>query len=52
MKKSNIDIEIKIEGKSTTLVPLSDNSPEYKIVKESAKQLGLNFEEEYNSNYK
>lgn len=46
LSKSNIDIEIKIKGKSTTLVPLSENSPEYKIVKESAKQLGLNFEEE------
>jgi hypothetical protein len=49
LSKSNIDIEIKIKGKSTTLVPLSENSPEYKIVKESAKQLGLNFEEEYQS---
>jgi hypothetical protein len=46
LSKSNIDIEIKIKGKSTTLVPLSENSPEYKIVKESAKQLGLNFEED------
>jgi len=46
LKENNIDIEIRIKGKSTTNKPLTENSAEYKIVKESAKQLGLNFEEE------
>ncbi len=46
LSQNNIEIEIRIKGKSTNLKPLSENSPEYKIVKESAKQLGLNFNEE------
>ena len=43
---NNIEIEIRIKGKSTASKPLSEISQEYKIVRESAKQLGLNFEEE------
>jgi len=43
---NNIEIEIRIKGKSTAAKPLSETSQEYKIVKESAKQLGLNFDEE------
>jgi hypothetical protein len=43
---NNIEIEIRIKGKSTSSKPLTETSQEYKIVKESAKQLGLNFEEE------
>lgn len=43
---NNIEIEIKIKGKSTQAKPISENSQEYKIIKESAKQLGLNFDEE------
>lgn len=43
---NNIEIEIRIKGKSTHAKPLTETSQEYKIVKESAKQLGLNFEEE------
>lgn len=43
---NNIEIEIRIKGKSTNAKPLNETSQEYKIVKESAKQLGLNFEEE------
>lgn len=46
LAQNNIEIEIKIKGKSTQAKPLTDASQEYKIVKESAKQLGLNFEEE------
>lgn len=46
LAQNNIEIEIRIKGKSTTAKPLSESSQEYKIVKESAKQLGLNFEEE------
>jgi hypothetical protein len=41
-----VNIEIKIKGKSTSAKPLSESSTEYKVVKESAKQLGLNFEED------
>lgn len=46
LAQNNIEIEIKIKGKSTQSKPLTDSSQEYKIVKESAKQLGLNFDEE------
>lgn len=46
LAQNNIEIEIRIKGKSTAAIPLTENSQEYKIVKESAKQLGLNFEEE------
>lgn len=46
LAQNNIEIEIRIKGKSTLAKPLSENSQEYKIVKESAKQLGLHFEED------
>jgi hypothetical protein len=46
LAQNNIEIEIRIKGKSTSAKPLSESSQEYKIVKESAKQLGLNFDEE------
>ncbi len=46
LAQNNIEIEIKIKGKSTNAKPLTETSAEYKIIKESAKQLGLNFEEE------
>ena len=46
LAQNNIEIEIRIKGKSTTAKPLTENSQEYKIVKESAKQLGLNFDED------
>ena len=45
LAQNNIEIEIRIKGKSTVGKPITDNSPEYKAVKESAKQLGLEFEE-------
>ena len=43
---NNIEIEIRIKGTSTRSKPITESSQEYKIVKESAKQLGLDFEEE------
>jgi Protein of unknown function (DUF499) len=46
LAQNNIEIEIKIKGKSTASKPISETSQEYKIVKESAKQLGLSFDEE------
>lgn len=46
LAQNNIEIEIRIKGKSTSSKPLTESSQEYKIVKESAKQLGLTLEEE------
>lgn len=46
LMSNNIEIEIKIKGKSSLAKPISENSQEYKIIKESAKQLGLKLEEE------
>lgn len=43
---NQVEITISIKGRSTTAVPLTENSPEYKIIKESAQQLGLKLEEE------
>ena len=43
---NNVEIEIRIKGKTTAGKTLTESSPEYKTVKESARQLGLNFEEE------
>ncbi len=43
--KNNVEIRIEIKGKTTEANPINENSPQYKIAKESAKQLGLNFEE-------
>jgi len=44
--QNQIEIEIKIKGKSTPNNILTQSNNQYKIVKESAKQLGLSFEEE------
>jgi hypothetical protein len=46
LASNNIEIEIKITGKSTQSKPLTETSPVYTSVKESAKQLGLSFSEE------
>jgi hypothetical protein len=46
LMKNNIDITITIKGKSTSAAPLTENSQNFKIIKESASQLGLNFEAE------
>ena len=44
--KNNVEIKIEIKGKSNQSNPLDENSIQYKITKESAKQLGLDFKEE------
>lgn len=46
LAQNNIEIQIKISGKSTSSKPITESSQEYKIVKESARQLGLDFNEE------
>jgi hypothetical protein len=46
LKENSIEIEVIIKAKSTPAKPLTESSQEYKIVKESAKQLGLGFEED------
>lgn len=46
LKDNQVEIEIKIKGKSTKAKQITENSQEYKIIKESAKQLGLDLEEE------
>lgn len=46
LAQNNIEIEIRVKGKSTSAKPITESTQEYKIVKESARQLGLNFEEE------
>ena len=44
--KNNVKIEIKIKGNSTESNPITESSEQFKITKESAKQLGLTFETE------
>jgi hypothetical protein len=46
LKDNGVEIEIKVKGKSTGTNPLKENSVQYKITKESASQLGLDFSEE------
>lgn len=46
LKNNQLEIEVKFKGKSTNLYPIEESSQIYKIIKESAKQLGLNLEEE------
>lgn len=46
LAQNNVEIEIRIKGRSNSSNPLSETSNQYKITKESAKQLGLNFEVE------
>lgn len=43
---NRVEITVSIKGRSTTAKPLTENSAEYKIIKESARQLGLTLEEE------
>jgi hypothetical protein len=45
-KDNNIEIEVCFKIKSTPNMPLDDSKPQYKSAKESAKQLGFDFEEE------
>ena len=46
LKNNNLKIEIKFTAKSNPTNPLTENSATVKSVKESASQLGLNFETE------
>lgn len=46
LKLNNVEIEIRIKGKTNETAPLYENSDQYKITKESAKQLGLDFKAE------
>ena len=46
LAQNSVEIEIKIKGKSTTARPLTETSPEYRIIIEGAQQLGLSVEEE------
>jgi len=41
---NNVDIEIKITGRSNTSHPITEASDQYRITKESANQLGLEFD--------
>lgn len=46
LKDNNIEIQIKIKGSSTPSHPLRKTSPNFKIVQESARQLGLDLQVE------
>ena len=46
LKNNNLKIEVKFTASNHPTSPLTDNSPIVKSVKESASQLGLNFETE------
>ena len=46
LKKNNLKIDIKFTAESTEQNPLTENSPTFKSIKESASQLGLDFEME------
>ncbi len=46
LRDNDVEIFIEIKGKSKQSAPIAENTNNYKIPKESAKQLGLKFEEE------
>jgi len=46
LAKNGVEIEIRIHGRSTEDFPITETSDQYRITKESAKQLGLEFEAE------
>jgi len=46
LSNNNVKIEVTIKAQSTEANPITENSNQYKITKESANQLGLNFEAE------
>ena len=46
LKNNGLEIEISFKAKTTSLNPLDESAQVYKVVKESAMQLGLNIEEE------
>ncbi len=43
LKDNRIEIDIRIKGHSTANDPITKTSQKFKIIQESAKQLGLNF---------
>ena len=46
LNQNNLEIEVSFKAKSTTSNPLDESAQSYKVVKESAQQLGLKLEEE------
>ena len=46
LKNNGLEIEISFKAKTTSSNPLDESAQIYKVVKESAMQLGLNLEEE------
>lgn len=46
LNQNNLEIEVSFKAKSTTSNPLDESAQIYKVVKESAQQLGLKLEEE------
>ncbi|MBU2648361.1 DUF499 domain-containing protein [bacterium] len=46
LQNNGVEITVSIKGKSTQANPITESSQQYKIVKESAAQLNLNFETE------
>jgi predicted AAA+ superfamily ATPase len=46
LKDNRVRINLNIEAQTTATNPISENSKQYQIAKETAKQLGLKFEEE------
>jgi len=46
LRDNKVEIELKIKGISTANHPITENSPQYKITRESTAQLDLYFEEE------
>lgn len=46
LSQNNLEIEVSFKAKSTSSKPLDESAQIYKVVKESAQQLGLKLEEE------
>ena len=46
LNQNNLEIEVSFKAKSTSSKPLDESAQIYKVVKESAQQLGLKLEEE------
>lgn len=46
LNQNNLEIEVSFKAKSTSANPLDESAQIYKVVKESAQQLGLKLEEE------
>ena len=46
LKDNKVKIKVEIIASSTSMYPITENSKQYQITKESAKQLGLDFEVE------